>query len=303
MVDPDDPNTVWIGGTLASAASTDGGVTWTLKTWWLYNQVTNVTTSLPYAHADHHAAAFKTTGTKTLILGNDGGMHVSTDDGATFSSDKNNGLVSHLYYTIAGNPKFPNLVIGGTQDNGTRLRTDNSTIHDQVLGGDGTGSAYSQENTNTVLSSSQGSGIRTNMSNNPPKTIQEWTVRGTLSDAAGAPFLTCVVAAPAGLDSAGRTFFHFTAARVWKTTNGGLNWTSIGNTFAANGPISPGFPLTGTRRFRSSPYNLAVSPSDLNRIALGAAGGFIDVTTDGGATGRTSISSRWSPAFRVSSRT
>src|SRR5205814_1214877 len=38
------------------------------------------------------------------------------------------------------------------------------------------------------------------------------------------------------------------------------------------------------RRFRSSPYNLGVNPTDLNRIAMGSAGGFLDITTDGGAT-------------------
>jgi hypothetical protein len=47
------------------------------------------------------------------------------------------------------------------------------------------------------------------------------------------------------------------------------------------GTPSPGLPTT--RRFRSSPYNLGVSPTDLNRIAVGAGGGFIDVTTNGGA--------------------
>ena len=74
---------------------------------------------------------------------------------------------------MAGNPKFPNLVIGGTQDNGTRLRTDNGTIHNQVIGGDGMGAAYSQANTNTVIGSSQGSGMRTNLSNNPPDDLSE----------------------------------------------------------------------------------------------------------------------------------
>ena len=48
-------------------------------------------------------------------------------------------------------------------------------------------------------------------------------------------------------------------------------------------PISPGFPADGSRTFRSSPYNLGVSPTDLNRIAVGAAGGFLDITTNGGA--------------------
>jgi hypothetical protein len=282
LVDPQDPsrNTVWIGGDLATARTANGGGAWTIKTWWLYSQFP----TLPYAHADHHAAAFKTTGTPTLILGNDGGMNISTDNGATFSSDKNNGLATHLYYTVAGNASFPNLVIGGTQDNGTRLRTDNGTIHNQVIGGDGMGAAYSQDNTNTVFGSSQGSGLRTNFSNTPPEVFQNW-VAGTagLADT-GFGFFTAIIPAPPSLDSTGRVFFHFSNSRVWRTNNGGLSWNLIGTALALTGqpPVSPG--LNAARRFRSSPYNLGVSPTDLNRIAVGAAGGFIDITTNGGAT-------------------
>ncbi len=89
LVDPRDAsrNTVWIGGDLGSAQTTDGGATWTIKTWWLYSQVPGI----PYAHADHHAAVFKTTGTPSIILGTDGGLSVSEDDGATFSTAKNRG--------------------------------------------------------------------------------------------------------------------------------------------------------------------------------------------------------------------
>lgn len=277
LVDPRDANrnTVWIGGDLASAKTTNGGGTWSLATWWLYNQFP----ALPYAHADFHAAAFKSTGTPTIILGNDGGMNVSTDDGATFSSDKNNGLVTHLYYAITGNPAFPNLVLGGLQDNGTRLRTDNSMIHNQVLGGDGLTAAYSIGNTNTVITSSQGSGMRTNLSNTEPATWQSGvSATAGLADVSF-PFQTSVVAAPAGLDSTGRVFFHFTGARVWRSNNGGLNWNLIGS---AVGVPSPGIPPA--RRFRSGVHNLGVSPQDLNRIAVGANGGFIDITTNGGAT-------------------
>ena len=277
LVDPQDQarNTVWIGGNLAAARSTNGGGTWTLQTWWLYSQVP----TLPYAHADYHAAAFKATGTPTIILGNDGGLNISEDNGASFSSDKNNGLTTHLYYTVAGNAQFPNLVIGGTQDNGTRLRTGNGTIHNQVIGGDGMGAAYSEANTNTVLGSSQGSGLRTNLSNTPPEFFQNWAARGALSDAAGAGFFTAIIPAPANLDATGRVFFHFTNSRVWKTTNGGLTFTMIGSAIA---PTSPGLPVA--RRFRSSPYDLGVSPTDINRIAVGGAGGFLDITTNGGAS-------------------
>jgi hypothetical protein len=274
VVDPFDPNrnTVWIGGNLATAASTDGGATWALKTWWLYSQYP----AIPYAHADHHTAAFKTTGPATLILGNDGGFNVSTDGGTTFSSDKNNGLTTHLYYSIAGTAGYPNFVIGGLQDNGTRARNDNGTIYNQVIGGDGLGAAASIDNTNTVMGSSQGSGIRTNLTNVAPDVYQNQVARGSLSDGAGAPFSTCVVPAPAGLDSTGRVFFHFTASRVWRTNNGGLSFSLIGQAGAGGIPVS--------RRFRSSVTNLGVSPQDLNHIAVGAGGGFIDVTADGGAT-------------------
>src|SRR5262249_53162403 len=185
---------------------TNGGTTWTLKSWWLYSQFPQ----LPYAHADHHAAAFKSTGTPTIILGDDGGLNITTDNGATFSSDKNNGLITHLYYTIAGNPEFPSLAIGGTQDNGTRLRLGQGTIHNQVIGGDGMGAAYSQANTNTVMGSSQGSGIRTNLSNTPPTIFQNWVARGTLFDGAGAGFFTAILPAPPNMDPTGRVFFHFT---------------------------------------------------------------------------------------------
>jgi len=282
LVDPTDAtrNTVWIGGNLATAKTTNGGGSWTLKTWWLYSQVP----TLPYAHADHHASAFKTTGTPTIILGNDGGFDISTDGGVSFSSDKNNGLVTHLYYTVAGNASLPNVVIGGLQDNGTRLRTDNGTIHNQVIGGDGMGAAFSQANTNTSLGSSQGSGMRTNLSNNEPIVYQNWaSATSGLSDFSFG-FFTAIVPAPANLDPTGRVFYHFSGTRIWKTINGGLTWTRIAAARASTGvTISPGFPADGSRSFRSSPYDLAIGSTDLNHIAIGAAGGFLDISTNGGA--------------------
>jgi hypothetical protein len=283
LVDPSDPvrNTVWIGGDLASARSRDGGSTWTIETWWLYSQVPG----LRYAHADFHAGAFKTTGTPTIILGNDGGMNVSEDDGATFSSNKNERLVTHMYYTVSGNAETPNLVIGGTQDNGTRLRTGNGSIFNQVSGGDGMGTAYSQANTNTVFASAQGSALRTNLSNTAPDVFQNWAAATSGLIDVGFGFFTPIVPAPAALDSSGRVFFHYSNSRVWRTVNGGLNWTRIASaTTGAGITISPGFPTNGSRRFRSSPYNLGVSPTDLNRIAVGASGGFLDISTDGGAS-------------------
>ena len=103
-----------------------------------------------YAHADHHAAAFKTTGTPTIILGNDGGLNISTDNGATLQQrqEQRPGDASLLHGGRA-TPAFPSLVIGGTQDNGTRLRTDNGTTYNQVIGGDGMGTGRTARRTRT----------------------------------------------------------------------------------------------------------------------------------------------------------
>src|SRR5579864_527317 len=87
LVDPTDStrNTVYVGGNLSSARSTDGGSTWTLISNWLPGGDNVNTAGLPYVHADFHAAAFSNiAGTKTLFFGTDGGLFVSTDGGTSW---------------------------------------------------------------------------------------------------------------------------------------------------------------------------------------------------------------------------
>src|SRR5205823_4993874 len=58
LVDPDDRNTLFIGGNLNLARSKDGGQTWALAGDWLPNN-TQGTGYLSYVHADHHAMAIQ----------------------------------------------------------------------------------------------------------------------------------------------------------------------------------------------------------------------------------------------------
>ena len=119
LVDPNDPsrNTVYIGGQLSSAKSTDAGGTWTLVSNWLAQF------KLPYVHADFHAAAFTTLkGDPAIVFGTDGGLFVSTDGARSFSSQKNDGISSYLIYALTGNPKHPDDVLIGLQDDGSRWR-------------------------------------------------------------------------------------------------------------------------------------------------------------------------------------
>ena len=150
LVDPSDAtrNTVYIGGQLSAAKSVDGGANWRIISNWLAQF------KLPYVHADFHAAAFTTLkGDPAMIFGTDGGLFISTDGGGSFSSQKNDGISSSLIYALAGNPKHPDDVLIGLQDDGTRWREGKTGTYNQVLGGDGFGVGWSQASDRVSLAS------------------------------------------------------------------------------------------------------------------------------------------------------
>ncbi|MBS2023119.1 MAG: hypothetical protein JST92_11950 [Deltaproteobacteria bacterium] len=172
VVDPNDKNTVFIGGNLSLLRSKDGGTTWSVMADWLpsaYGMSNNM-----YAHADWHAAAISYDGSVGKLWGgNDGGLFsstniltvanpsgVNTSAGCTWEDRMNRGLVTHLVYSIVSGAERPgggtctvsagtrDLVYGGLQDNGTRLRGGTSgaagsgsspTTFNAVTGGDGFG--------------------------------------------------------------------------------------------------------------------------------------------------------------------
>ena len=83
-------------------------------------------------------------GKPVLLFGGDGGLFTSDDGGATFSSQKNDGMSSYLIYAMTGNPKHADDVLIGLQDNGTRWRVGPTGTYNQVFGGDGFGVGWSQ---------------------------------------------------------------------------------------------------------------------------------------------------------------
>ncbi|MFZ1613821.1 MAG: sialidase family protein, partial [Holophaga sp.] len=231
VVDPTDSsrNTVILGGQLSTARTTDGGTTWTLLTNWLPNGAI----TLPYAHADHHCAAFTTVGgTKRLILGHDGGITVSADGGATFDDKKNNGLASHLIYALAVNPKLAGSALVGLQDNGTRSRVltpTPSTTYNQIKGGDGFGVGWAP-----------GSGVsiatyvynKISRSTANPATQSSWSAftsglpAGTGSDSNTYYFATPIITPTEQADPTGQVFFTYGKKGIYKSSS--TAWTTIG---------------------------------------------------------------------------
>ncbi len=271
-VDPNDAtgNTLYIGGTYSLAKSTDGGASWTVLSQWLYHY----TPGVPYIHADMHAMAFKTAGTKMSLVGTDGGIFASSDNGTTWDSTKNVNLATHMFYSITGNPFFPNFAMGGLQDNGTRVRVDDTGIFNQSLGGDGFGVAMSQANTEVSLQSVYYNKIQRWRTGVPPQNYTQSDLSLGGQSSSSSPFNTPVIAPGPLADPSGLIFFSQGLTRLYKTTNG-LTWVAFSTIGATPG-------LSGVS-FRDSPFGLGISPTKINHLAVGTNGGRVYVSLDDGA--------------------
>ncbi|WP_224246074.1 WD40/YVTN/BNR-like repeat-containing protein [Hyalangium gracile] len=163
-VDPGNNNNVLIGGSLCAIRTVNGTAAtpvWELVAHWLPSGNNGQTADgrLPYVHADYHEMKIVRLSPSSYmaIAGTDGGLFVSRNVFTTAAvidrnirwDYPNRGIVSHLFYNIASGDEHtgsPFLVYGGLQDNGTRFRDSPQfpTSFNQIIGGDGFGSAASE---------------------------------------------------------------------------------------------------------------------------------------------------------------
>jgi photosystem II stability/assembly factor-like uncharacterized protein len=122
-VKPTDPNVVYVGA-VNIWKSMDGGITWQI--------ISN--TSTIWVHVDHHDFAFLPGSSTTIFSCNDGGLHKSNDGGKTWT-DLSSGLVIQQVYRLGLSPQDPHQVVVGTQDNGSEILNGEWRA---VYGGDGT---------------------------------------------------------------------------------------------------------------------------------------------------------------------
>ncbi|MFH2031117.1 MAG: T9SS type A sorting domain-containing protein [Bacteroidota bacterium] len=114
-------------------------------------------------HVDHHNIVMipvnEATKSFRILNGNDGGLAISDDGGATFVEVGDNGYNTTQFY---GADKMPggDAYFGGTQDNGTFMSpvnasADETTSYTHVLGGDGFEVAWSYGDAGKMIGGSQ----------------------------------------------------------------------------------------------------------------------------------------------------
>jgi photosystem II stability/assembly factor-like uncharacterized protein len=147
-VDPSNSENVFVGG-LNFSKSTDGG-----------KKFTSLQQGI--AHSDHHAIWINPKNGNHLLLGNDGGLNVSYDQGATWEFI--NTIPSAQFYAIGVDMRKPYYVYGGLQDNGSwggpsQTRSNQGITNAdwyRIGGGDGFYSLADPTDHTTIYSESQG---------------------------------------------------------------------------------------------------------------------------------------------------
>jgi photosystem II stability/assembly factor-like uncharacterized protein len=137
FADPTNASTVYVGSRDVFK-STDGGATWTNKTknfresgnnWSYEPRGSN-------SHSDQHSLAFIGNSGDNILIGNDGGLSVSSDGGDHFTS-LNTTLNLSMFVSMAVHPTNSAISYGGTQDNGTQRRLANTNQWQEFATGDG----------------------------------------------------------------------------------------------------------------------------------------------------------------------
>jgi PKD repeat protein len=259
VVDNTNANIAYFGGQLLLAKTTDGGSTFRQTSNWLAQF------SLPYVHADFHAAHIAANG--NLYVGTDGGIFRSTDAGATFSNSLNIGIASHLVYQVGSSLANRNAVIIGLQDNGTRVRESNTSVFNQEIGGDGFGCNVNRANANQMLGSLYYNRIY--KSTNAGLTFTSACSGITECNNPSTGVFITRIAQYAG-DTTGNTVFTFSKSRVYRSTNYAGSWTGLGTT----GMLASGALIR----------NLGVAPTNSNVIGIVTSGGGVSITTNGGTS-------------------
>jgi photosystem II stability/assembly factor-like uncharacterized protein len=272
-VDPKNENKVWNMGTMLDV-SIDGGKTF--ENDWTARDI----------HVDHHVLWINPENTDHMLMGNDGGFHISYDGARTWSFLNNIPLAQ--FYVIGVDNRDPYHVYGGLQDNGTwgipsRTYSRIGILNEDVVnvgGGDGFVPAIDPRDHNVVYVESQFGGIRrvdlvTGRSEGIKPTPEDSTETYRFN------WNSPILISPHNPD-----VVYFGGNKVFRTTDRGESWDVISDDLTRN--ESPEeweiMGLKPSLRTYNSLTALDESPLREGLIYVGADDGSVARTTDGGET-------------------
>ncbi len=196
---------VIVGG-INTWSSGNWGTSWTITSWWDTRGNT-----IGYTHADIHDLAINPLN-NYLYCCSDGGVFRSTDFGLNWT-DLTSGIANTQWYRIAGIETNVNLLIGGTQDNGSNKWTGSTTMT-HIQGADGMDAMIDHSNSNIMYYSRQyGTLVKSTDGG------ATWT---GIKPASG-PWVTPYIMNPSNA-----SIIYGGYDDVYKSINGGSSWMNMG---------------------------------------------------------------------------
>ncbi len=199
---------IMIGG-INTWTSSDYGFSWTITSFW-----SNPLNAIGYTHADIHALEINPLNNH-LYCGSDGGIFKTTDFGLNWT-DLTAGISNTQFYRIAGYEPTLNLIIGGTQDNGTNKWTGSSYMT-HVLGADGMDCMIDYTNPNIMYFCAQNGGLHKSINGG----VSSTGIKPN-DDAIGS-WVTPIIMNPSNPN-----IIYAGYNDVYKSTNGGSSWSNMG---------------------------------------------------------------------------
>lgn len=259
-VKPDNENVVFIGGTnlyrSTNGFSTGGNTTWVGG----YSTANNISI-YPNHHPDQHSLAFLPSNALVLFSGHDGGLSKTTNDLASTVSwtSLNNGYFTTQFYAIAVDPATSNnnIIIGGTQDNGTWFgnTTSPGASWVSILGGDGAFCAIANGRTSYYASFQNGVTYRLLLDDNGAPSGNPYFGRVDPTGGGGYLFVN-----PLTLDPNNTNMMYLAVGdRVWRNSNltaipmgnnntTNVNWTNLFNSATGSAVTALGVSTTTANR-------------------------------------------------------
>jgi photosystem II stability/assembly factor-like uncharacterized protein len=261
-VDPTNCDKVYIYG-VPMLKSNDAGVTW--------HRLDTLRGEMDI-HVDHHALWINPDNSKHLLLGNDGGLYVSYDEGAYWKHINN--MPAGQFYTVQVDMETPYNVYGGLQDNGvlkgSSRSVPNVTRHWEVIGGgDGMYVVPDPRDSKRVYWGFQFGNYFRNEPGKPPARI---TPRNDI----GEPAYRWNWRTPLLLSRHNPDIVYMAAQKVFRSLNRGETWEAISDDLTKNRP-------QGDVPF-STISALAESPVKFGLLYAGTDDGNLWVSRNGGGS-------------------
>jgi photosystem II stability/assembly factor-like uncharacterized protein len=231
------------------------------------------------AHADHHIVWINPTNSKHQILGNDGGINITYDDGKTWF--KANTPAVGQFYAVQVDMAKPYNVYGGLQDNGVWFGpSTNKPDFDwydsgqypfkRIMGGDGMQIAVDTRDNQTVYTGFQfGNYFRLNTANGSQKYLQMPQEVGEIKNRFNwqSPIL---------LSRHNQDVVYFGGNRFFRSLDKGETWKALSGDLTKGG--KEGDVPFGTLT------TIDESPLKFGLLYVGTDDGFIHISKDGGYT-------------------